>query len=91
MLQVYVWDVARRCCVHRFADDGCVTGTALAVSPGHQYVACGSASGVVNVYAADKLRAGVSTTAPQPDKSPPPFSSFSFLSQKKTFRSLFGP
>ncbi|XP_074650056.1 U3 small nucleolar RNA-associated protein 18 homolog [Tubulanus polymorphus] len=48
--EVYVWDVNNRSCVHKFCDDGCVKGTSLAVSSNQQYLACGSSSGIVNVY-----------------------------------------
>ncbi|XP_019853534.1 PREDICTED: U3 small nucleolar RNA-associated protein 18 homolog [Amphimedon queenslandica] len=47
---VYVWDLHSRDCVHRFTDDGCIKGTSLRVSPSGSYVACGSDSGVVNLY-----------------------------------------
>ena len=39
-----------RDCVHRFIDDGCVRGASLAMSPNSQFIACGSYSGVVNLY-----------------------------------------
>lgn len=48
--KVYVWDMATRDCVHCFTDDGCVLGNTVAVSPSGRYVACGSDSGVVNLY-----------------------------------------
>lgn len=48
--QVYVWDLNTRDCIHRFIDDGCVRGTSLAVSPNGRHVACGSDSGIVNLY-----------------------------------------
>lgn len=54
--KVYVWDLSTRDCVHCFTDDGCVLGTALAVSPDGRYVACGSDSGVVNIYDEQCLR-----------------------------------
>ena len=47
---VYVWDLTTRDCVHCFIDDGCVKGTCLTVSPNNSYIACGSDSGVVNLY-----------------------------------------
>ncbi|XP_037088257.1 U3 small nucleolar RNA-associated protein 18 homolog isoform X2 [Pollicipes pollicipes] len=47
---VYEWDVAARACVHRFVDQGCLAGSALACAPDGRLLACGSASGVVNVY-----------------------------------------
>ena len=30
--QVYIWDLKAQQCVHKFVDDGCNKGTALAVS-----------------------------------------------------------
>jgi len=40
--EVYVWDMQRRMCCHKFVDDGCGTlGTSLAVSTGNQYLAAG--------------------------------------------------
>ncbi|XP_030064224.1 U3 small nucleolar RNA-associated protein 18 homolog [Microcaecilia unicolor] len=51
--EVYVWDVKSRQCLNRFTDEGCLHGTCIAVSKNGQYVACGSSSGVVNVYPHD--------------------------------------
>ncbi|XP_072530820.1 U3 small nucleolar RNA-associated protein 18 homolog [Salminus brasiliensis] len=48
--EVFIWDVRSSKCVNKFVDDGCVRGTSLAVSRDGLYVACGSQSGVVNVY-----------------------------------------
>jgi len=40
--EIYVWDMQRRTCCHKFVDDGCGTrGTSLAVSTGNQYLAAG--------------------------------------------------
>ena len=47
---VYEWDMAARACCHRFVDEGCLSGTALACAPDGRLLACGSSSGVVNVY-----------------------------------------
>ncbi|CAI8037089.1 U3 small nucleolar RNA-associated protein 18 homolog [Geodia barretti] len=55
--QVYVWDVASRQCVHRFTDEGCVVGRRVGVSPDGQFVACGSESGIVNVYERSEVMA----------------------------------
>ena len=38
---MYVWDLANRSCVHKFVDEGCISGTAIAVSPSSDYIACG--------------------------------------------------
>lgn len=63
--EVYVWDMNARACVHKFVDDGCIRGTALAVSPTQQYLACGSSSGVVNIYNTSNLE---NNSLPKPDK-----------------------
>lgn len=63
--EVYVWDMHSRSCIHRFTDDGCIVGTSLAVSPNGQYLACGSSSGVVNIYEGTSI---YSSAAPQPVK-----------------------
>ncbi|KAH3891965.1 U3 small nucleolar RNA-associated protein 18 homolog isoform X2 [Dreissena polymorpha] len=47
---VYVWDIRSRECIHRFIDEGCTRGTFLTVSLNNQYLACGSNTGVVNLY-----------------------------------------
>lgn len=39
-----------RSCVHHFVDDGCLYGTSIAAAPNGQLLACGSNSGVVNLY-----------------------------------------
>lgn len=59
---MFVWDMDSRMCVHRFYDDGCVDGASIAMSPNNQYLACGSSSGVVNIYDT----ASVSDKAPRP-------------------------
>eukprot|EP00117_Sycon_ciliatum_P035220 scpid55567/ scgid26747/ U3 small nucleolar RNA-associated protein 18 homolog len=48
--RVYVWDMKSRTCCHSFMDEGSFHLTSLAVSPDKKFVACGSSSGVVNVY-----------------------------------------
>nr|XP_033818141.1 U3 small nucleolar RNA-associated protein 18 homolog [Geotrypetes seraphini]XP_033818142.1 U3 small nucleolar RNA-associated protein 18 homolog [Geotrypetes seraphini]XP_033818143.1 U3 small nucleolar RNA-associated protein 18 homolog [Geotrypetes seraphini] len=50
---VYIWDVKSRQCLNRFTDEGCLHGTCIALSKNGQYLACGSSSGVVNVYSHD--------------------------------------
>lgn len=47
---VYIWDMKTRDCIHRFIDDGCTKGTSIAVSHDNNFLACGSKSGVVNIY-----------------------------------------
>ncbi|XP_034154529.2 U3 small nucleolar RNA-associated protein 18 homolog [Pangasianodon hypophthalmus] len=63
--EVFIWDVRSSKCVNRFADDGCVTATSLAVSKDDRYVACGSQSGVVNIYSQKEC---VNSSSPKPLK-----------------------
>ncbi|XP_074117915.1 U3 small nucleolar RNA-associated protein 18 homolog [Sminthopsis crassicaudata] len=51
--EVYIWDVNSRKCLNKFTDEGCLRGLSIAVSRNGQYVACGSSSGVVNIYNQD--------------------------------------
>uniref|UniRef100_A0A7M4E256 UTP18 small subunit processome component n=1 Tax=Crocodylus porosus TaxID=8502 RepID=A0A7M4E256_CROPO len=51
--EVFIWDVKSRRCINKFTDEGCLHGRCLALSKNGQYVACGSSSGVVNVYTSD--------------------------------------
>ncbi|XP_072339938.1 U3 small nucleolar RNA-associated protein 18 homolog [Scyliorhinus torazame] len=64
--EVYIWDVKSRKCLTRFIDEGCLRGTCIAVSRNGQYVACGSSSGIVNVYTRD---ACLHQTNPKPVKA----------------------
>ena len=68
--EIYVWDLKAQECVHRFADDGSVRGTALAVSKNNRYLAAGSDSGVVNIYNRNALMDGGGSNGgrPQPEK-----------------------
>lgn len=62
--EVYVWDLSSQTCLYRFTDDGCVTGTALAVSPNGQFLVTGSSHGVVNVYESSSLMKEVKSPKP---------------------------
>jgi U3 small nucleolar RNA-associated protein 18 len=64
--QVYVWDLRTWRCRHVFTDDGCVNATSIAASADGSYIACGSDSGVVNVYDAKKCE---TQARPTPIKS----------------------
>jgi len=64
--EVYVWDLERRCCIHKFRDEGCLSGTSLAISPCGSLLAAGSSSGVVNVYDVPSLER---TSTPTPMKA----------------------
>lgn len=48
--EVYLWDMRSSRCLNRFTDDGCVKGTSIAASRNGRYLACGSQSGIVNIY-----------------------------------------
>ncbi len=39
--EVYCWDMETRACAYRFADEGCVKASALAVSPDGAFIATG--------------------------------------------------
>jgi len=47
---MYIWDLNTRTCINRATDDGSLSCASLAVSPSGQFVATGSAQGVVNLY-----------------------------------------
>ncbi|XP_041265108.1 U3 small nucleolar RNA-associated protein 18 homolog [Onychostruthus taczanowskii] len=51
--EVFIWDVRSRKSLHKFEDEGALEGKCIAVSKNNQYVACGSSSGVVNLYTTD--------------------------------------
>ncbi|XP_054463843.1 U3 small nucleolar RNA-associated protein 18 homolog [Anoplopoma fimbria] len=63
---VYVWDMRSSRCVNRFTDEGCVRGTSIAASPNGHYLACGSQSGVVNIYSQE---ACLNSANPRPLKA----------------------
>lgn len=64
--EVFIWDVRQtRGCAHRFTDDGCVRGTALAASPDGRYLAAGAESGIVNLYDARMARL---SARPKPER-----------------------
>ncbi|XP_055469033.1 U3 small nucleolar RNA-associated protein 18 homolog [Psammomys obesus] len=64
--EVYVWDVNSRKCMNRFLDEGSLCGLSIAASKNGQYVACGSKSGVVNIYNQDSC---LQQTNPKPIKA----------------------
>ena len=61
-----MWDMTSRRCIHCFTDEGCVIGNRVGVSPDGRYVACGSDSGIVNVY---ERATCMKTEAPKPLKA----------------------
>lgn len=48
--EMYVWDLNTRTCINRATDDGCICCASLAISPNGQFIATGSAQGVINLY-----------------------------------------
>ncbi|XP_022086184.1 U3 small nucleolar RNA-associated protein 18 homolog [Acanthaster planci] len=64
--EVYIWDMKTRDCIHKFVDDGCIKGTTISVSRDGQYLACGSSSGVVNIYDSSQC---LTATRPKPLKA----------------------
>lgn len=57
--QVYHWDLRMRKCIHRGTDEGCVSSSALSVSPNSNIFATGSDSGIVNIYNRSEFLGGV--------------------------------
>mmetsp|Transcript_10043 Transcript_10043/g.42255 ORF Transcript_10043/g.42255 Transcript_10043/m.42255 type:complete len:96 (+) Transcript_10043:1162-1449(+) len=47
---VYRWDVRTQRCIERHRDEGCVRGTSIGSSTRKGLYACGSDSGVLNLY-----------------------------------------
>uniref|UniRef100_A0A915EC23 Uncharacterized protein n=1 Tax=Ditylenchus dipsaci TaxID=166011 RepID=A0A915EC23_9BILA len=47
---VYTWDVRNQADNFHFMDDGCVRSTCVAVSNNGQFLACGSNTGIINIY-----------------------------------------
>ncbi|XP_009092830.3 U3 small nucleolar RNA-associated protein 18 homolog [Serinus canaria] len=64
--EVFIWDVRSRKSLHKFEDEGSLEGKCIAVSKNNQYVACGSSSGVVNLYTTDTC---LKENRPKPVKS----------------------
>ncbi|XP_048222513.1 U3 small nucleolar RNA-associated protein 18 homolog [Perognathus longimembris pacificus] len=64
--EVYIWDVNSRRCLNRFVDEGNLCALSIATSRNGQYVACGSSSGVVNIYNQDSC---LQETNPKPIKA----------------------
>ncbi|CAH1286723.1 unnamed protein product [Diabrotica balteata] len=48
--EITVWDMKMNRVKHKFSDEGCLQGTTLSVAPSNQFLAAGSAQGVVNMY-----------------------------------------
>lgn len=66
MGEITIWDMNTRRVKHKFTDEGCICGTAITVSSSNQYVATGSAEGVVNLYNVDNV---LTNKTPKPHKT----------------------
>lgn len=64
--EVTIWDMSARRVSHKFTDEGCLQGSKIAVAPSNQFVATGSAEGVVNLYNTEDV---LSNGLPKPRKS----------------------
>ncbi|CAI9300648.1 unnamed protein product [Lactuca saligna] len=56
--QIYHFDTRSMSCFHKGVDEGCLTGTALGMSPNGNIFAAGSDSGIVNVYNKEEFLGG---------------------------------
>jgi len=69
---VYTWDLRRRGEQSYFFDDGCVRATCFAPSSNGQFIACGTNTGIVNVYETSKaLSSNFSQTGDQGEGAMP--------------------
>ncbi|XP_011504992.1 PREDICTED: U3 small nucleolar RNA-associated protein 18 homolog [Ceratosolen solmsi marchali] len=64
--ELYTWDIGSRSCLNRAFDDGCLSGSSIAMSPNGQFVATGSKQGAVNLYDANSI---INERAPMPVKT----------------------
>lgn len=64
--EVTVWDMNMRRVKHKFSDEGCLQGTTLAISSSNQFLATGSAQGVVNLYGVEDV---LQNKIPKPRKT----------------------
>ncbi|KAI3506830.1 hypothetical protein L1887_21395 [Cichorium endivia] len=56
--QIYHFDLRTMTCFHKGVDEGCLTGTAIDMSPNGNMFAAGSDSGIVNVYNREEFLGG---------------------------------
>lgn len=64
--EVTIWDINMRRVRHKFTDEGCLQGSALSASSSNQFLACGSAQGVVNLYG---MEDALKSKLPKPRKT----------------------
>ncbi|KAJ3674719.1 hypothetical protein LUZ60_005335 [Juncus effusus] len=55
---VYLWDLRNRKCIYKGIDEGSLETKSLSVSHNNELFACGSSSGIVNVYETDEFLGG---------------------------------
>ncbi|KAL4558717.1 hypothetical protein LXL04_036918 [Taraxacum kok-saghyz] len=56
--EIYHFDLRTMSCFHKGVDEGCLTGTAIGVSPNGGLIASGSDSGIVNFYKKEEFLGG---------------------------------
>lgn len=64
--EVTIWDMNMHRVRHKFIDEGCLQGSTLSASPSNQFLACGSAQGVVNLYGMEDV---LQNKLPKPRKT----------------------
>lgn len=64
--EVTIWDINMRRVKHKFMDEGCLQGSTIAASSSNQFLACGSAQGVVNLYG---MEDALKNNLPKPRKT----------------------
>jgi U3 small nucleolar RNA-associated protein 18 len=64
--EVAIFDIRAAKICHRWTDEGCINGSSIAVSENDQFIATGSAQGVVNVYDRTKV---FEKKIPSPEKA----------------------
>lgn len=64
--EVYQFDLESHECLHRFVDHGCIKPTHLAISPDSNWIATGSSTGIVNLYA---MTTALASSTPEPVKA----------------------
>ncbi|XP_055698559.1 U3 small nucleolar RNA-associated protein 18 homolog [Phlebotomus papatasi] len=53
--EVSVFNLTAQKMMHRFYDDGCLSGTSITMSPNGKFLATGSGQGIVNIYGTEDL------------------------------------
>lgn len=50
-----MWNIKNRSCIHVFKDYDCFKGISITISPNNRLLACGSSTGIVNLYEASSI------------------------------------